>query len=636
MNNVMNKILLICLFIIPTGILFSQNYSVDNITEELKKNAGSVVRFDQMIFNVESRSKAKLYQKYAITILHESHKNKAIFRQGYDKFSKITSIKIIIYDKNGKKVKSVSKADILDLSLFTESALFADVRQKFYDPEYYEYPFTIEYSYVESINGILSFPSFYALSDYDMSLEKGEFIVNIPAKLRYLLLNTDIEPKITQQDNDRTYIWNFENIYAIRDEDYDLNLLDLIPIIKIAPSQIDMDGYVGNSQTWEEFGKWIFSLNDGRDNLSASTKTEINKLTEEASGTREKTQLVYEYMQSKTRYVNVIIGIGGWQPFMASEVEENGYGDCKALTNYTYSLLKSIGVESYYTIIKAGDGAREIENEFPSNQFNHAILCVPDGNDTIWLECTSQRNPFGYLGTFTDGREALLVKENNSKLVRTPLLSGEDSFRLRKAIINIDNQGNVTANIEKKYQGYYYDNKRTIYYLEGKRRMDRVRNNIHIENFSLNDKDYKITEHRSDHPYFDEKYNVTGSRYVKKLGSRLLFDINFFNTEITVPSSINKQESEIFIQRSYTKIDSLEFIIPDGYFIKSFPKNDTLITKYGEFYTSLKVEGNRLCYTRKQLINKGKFPSDEYSDFRSYLKKVSMADKQKVLVMPKE
>lgn len=636
MNNVMNKILLICLFIMPTSVLFSQNYSVDNIPEELKKNAGSVVRFDQMIFNVESRSKAKLYQKYAITILHESHKNKAIFRQGYDKFSKINSIKIIIYDKNGKKVKNVSKSDILDLSSFSESALFADVRQKYYKPEYYKYPFTIEYSYVETINGILSFPSYYTLTDYDVSLENGEFTVNIPAELRYLSLNTDMEPKITQEDNDRTYIWNFKNIGPIRNEDYDLRLFDLIPIIKIAPSQFELDGYVGNAETWEEFGNWIYSLNEGRDILPTPTKIEINKLTEGTSSKREKIQLVYEYMQSKTRYVNVIIGIGGLQPLTAGEVEENGYGDCKALTNYTYSLLKIINIESYYAIIEAGDGARSIENEFPSHQFNHAILCVPDGNDTIWLECTSQRNPFGYVGTLIDGREALLIKINGSKLVRTPVLSINQSFRQRRAVINIDEQGNSTANIEKKYQGLYYDNKKGVYYLEGKRRMDRVRNNIHIKNFSLKDENYKITEYRSDHPYLIEDYSISADRYVKKLGSRLLFDINFFNTEITVPSSINKQESDIFIQRSYTKIDSLEFIIPDGYFIKSYPKSDTVITKYGEFYTNFKVEGNRLYYTRKQLVNKGKFPSDEYSDFRVYLKKISMSDKQKVLVMPIE
>ena len=50
------------------------------------------------------------------------------------------------------------------------------------------------------------------------------------------------------------------------------------------------------------------------------------------------------------------------------------------------SLLQVIGVESYYTLVMAGENAPSIINNFPSPQFNHAILCVPVDKDTIWLE----------------------------------------------------------------------------------------------------------------------------------------------------------------------------------------------------------------------------------------------------------
>ena len=621
-------------FSILSGTGFSQNYSVERIKDELKKNAGSVVRTNEIVFTVKSRSKAILEQKYAITILHKSHRQNSIFREVYDQFSKISLISISIYDKYGKKVKRVKNSDILDLSTFSQSALFADIRQKLYNPEYYEYPFTIEWSYTKTINGILSYPSFYAITSYDMSLERGEFVVNIPTQLRYVQENYDTEPIITKIDDvNNEYKWEFKNIKSIISEDYDLRFAELIPKVKLAPSQFEMEGYVGDASSWEGFGSWIYSLNNGRSDLSSETKNEILKLTSGAADSKEKIKLVYEYLQSKTRYVNVVIGIGGWQPFTAMEVDENGYGDCKALSNFTYSLLKAIDIESYYTIIKAGDNVEEIRKIFPSNQFNHAILCVPNGNDTIWLECTSQRNPFGYMGSFTEGREALLIKENDSKLVMIPSLS---NFRLRKAIILFNENGDVHAEIEKKHQGLYYDNKRGSYYLEGKRRMDRIRNNIHIKNYSINDEDYKITEYRSDYPYFIEDCFVTANSYIKKIGERLLFDINFFNTEINVPSAINKQESNIFINHSATKIDSLEFIIPDGYFVKSFPENDSLVSEFGEFYTWFELEGNSLHYTRKQIVKKGTYSADKYNSLRAYLKEISKADRAKVLVMPKE
>ncbi len=629
--------LLVFAFLLFPFFSFSQSdYNVDNIPKELKENAGSVVRLDEMILEVKSPSKAVLNAKFAITILHESHRSNAIFRQTYDDFTKLSSIKITIYDGKGKRVHNISKKDIIDMTSFTESALYASIRQKVYQPDYYEYPFTIEYSYTETYDGILSFPTYACITDYDMSLEKGSFTIKTTEDIIYQEYNFNTEPDINVNDGQKVYKWEFNNLKAIRNEDYDLSLYYLVPIIRSAPKNFEMEGYFGTCESWKTFGNWIYNLNSGRDILSAKTINEVQELTKDLNTKREKTKAVYEYMQSRTRYVNITIGIGGWQPFPAIDVDNNGYGDCKALSNYTYSLLKAVGVESYYTIINAGANSREIIKDFPTNQFNHAIVCVPDDNDTIWLECTSQRNAFDYLGTFTDGRYALIIKSNASELVKTPNLTAKDNYRNRKAIINIDNEGNVQADIFKNYGGIYYDNNLVISYLEGKRRMDIVRDRIHIKNFTLSDADYRIEEVKSSSPHIIEQYPVYAKKYVEKLGNRLLFSVNFFNTVIDVPSSINKQESDIYMGHSLLKTDSLEFIIPDNYYIKSFPDNDTIRSEFGEFCTNYSLDGNTLKYVRKQIISEGIYKADKYDELRSYLKEISTADKSKVLVMPKD
>ena len=633
----MSKLLsLFTLNMLIIATLFSQNeYSVDNIPENLKKNAGSVIRQYDAELKITSPSQAQLKKKYVITILHESHKKKAKFHEFYDNFSKISNIKITIFDKTGKKVLNVSRSDIKDMSAFADNALFAEIRQKNYIPVYNMYPYTIEYSYTMTYNGILSYPSYIPIDNYETSFEKGSFVVRKNGKLRYLNRNFDGEPSISDKDNELVYKWEFNNLKAVRHEDYEMRFEHIIPIVTIAPNDFEMDGWKGNSESWESFGKWIYTLGMGRDELPEKTILEVKSLTDSLLTKREKTKAIYEYMQAKTRYVNIIIGIGGWQPTSAMEVDDNGYGDCKGLSNYTYSLLKAVGIESYYTLIKAGKPASDIYCDFPTNQFNHAILCVPDGIDTIWLECTNQRNPFNYLSSYTEGRKALIISEDSSKLVDTPVLNSENNYRIRKAYIDIYTNGDAVAEITNNYGGSYYDYIYALCYLEGKRRMDWVRKSIHVKNFTMVDSDYFIEDRKSEVPEVVEHYHLVAKKYAKNIGERLLININFFNTEVDVPSSVNKQETDIYIGYSGTKIDSLTFIIPENYYIKSFPSNDTLVSPYGKFYTNYILDGSRLKYTRKQIINKGTYPASQYSSLRDYLKKISLADNGKILIMEK-
>ncbi|MDP4989490.1 MAG: DUF3857 domain-containing protein, partial [Polaribacter sp.] len=109
-------------------------------------------------------------------------------------------------------------------------------------------------------------------------------------------------------------------------------------------------------------------------------------------------------MQQKTRYISVQIGIGGWEPIAANLVDDVGYGDCKGLTNYTKALLDVADVTAYYTVVYADDRI-DVDKDFSSLQGNHVILNIPNNGKDVWLECTSQTMPFGFLGDFTDDRD---------------------------------------------------------------------------------------------------------------------------------------------------------------------------------------------------------------------------------------
>ena len=144
-------------------------------------------------------------------------------------------------------------------------------------------------------------------------------------------------------------------------------------------------------------------------------------------------------MQKKTRYVNVSIGIGGWQPFDAATVDKTSYGDCKALSNFTKSLLSVVGIKSFYALNNAGSDANSIDRSFPSAQFNHAFVCVPLDRDTIWLECTNQRYPCGFNSDFTDAvLSAFLNRDTDIKIFLSIIINPIIHLYIQIAVFKIE------------------------------------------------------------------------------------------------------------------------------------------------------------------------------------------------------
>jgi len=98
--------------------------------------------------------------------------------------------------------------------------------------------------------------------------------------------------------------------------------------------------------------------------LLPATIEKVHTLVKGISDEREKIKLIYKYLQSKTRYVSIQLGIGGWQPIEASVVDQVGYGDCKALSNYAISLLKEAGIKAYFALVNSGSSFTQIRETF--------------------------------------------------------------------------------------------------------------------------------------------------------------------------------------------------------------------------------------------------------------------------------
>jgi hypothetical protein len=610
-------------------------YPVSAIPAELLENVDIVYRKDLMNYRIVDKDRDIKTVFVAITILNPNGKDYAYRSVGYDKLTKVNFIKGAVYDASGNLIRKLKANEIYDRAAFDGVSLYSDNRLKAVNLSHGAYPYTVEFEYEVESKFLFGIPPF--IISPKASVEEAEYTMTYPIALKpnYRVKNVTVSPeKKTLSDNSESITWRFKSVKPIKLEPY-APAEEQMAMIMAAPSVFEYEGYGGKMETWDDLGKWIASLRKGRDILPEPTKQKVRTLTANLSTTEEKVKAVYEFVQNKTRYVSIALGIGGLQPFEAKVVDETGYGDCKALSNYTVTLLEAIGIKSHYVLVEAGETPSPMVVDFPSSQFNHIIVCVPNRADTLWLECTSQTNPFGYMGTFTGNRKALAITDEGAKVVNTPVYTERENLQLRKATVSIGKDGNGTAKVTTRYTGTQYENDdlNFVITMGTDRQQKWIQETTDIPTFDV--ASFKMTNQKERNPtaIVDVTYKLP--RLCAVSGKRLFLLPNLMNKSTYVPDKVENRKSNITIRNGYTDIDTIEYEIPEELYPEYMPEPVKITSRFGEYEASFKLDQGKLVYIRKKVFRKGTYPPDSYQEFIDFYKQTNRADAVKMVFLSK-
>ncbi len=628
------KALLLIAFVISARLAFAftdVTYTAKTISDDMKRKADAVIRQYHTEFKIKSVSQATLSTKLVITVLNKEGQKFAAIYKDYDKQKKIVQITGSIYDENGTLIKKIKNKDLEDFSNYSNS-LYQDTRAKYYQHPSNRFPYTVEYEVEETFDGLLFYPTWHPQVSPAVSIEQAEFTVSLPTNLsfRYKEINIEGEPQHLYDNAVQTYTWKINGIEAFVQEPFGPFFSDLTPTVYTAPNDFEFEGYPGNMETWNNLGKWINTLNSGRDILPETTRNDITRLVNDITDKEEITRKVYQYVQSKTRYVSVQLGIGGFQPFSAETVAQVGYGDCKALTNYTKALLKTVGIDAYYTLVRAGANRQPIRNDFPSLQFNHVILCVPIKEDTIWLECTDQENPFGFLGNYTGNRDVLVVNENGAQVARTPAYGRDQNNINRKIKIDLDESGNGHASSRTVFNGLKYDEVQWILRETTENQKKSIYARINIPSFEL--KSFAFSTEKNIIPSATEKLELVLKNYANVSGKRLFICPNLLNKNTFVPKSISERKTPILIPEPSIETDTVIYTIPDSLHPEFLPEAIQISTGFGTYEAQFQYEQGLIIYIRKMSVKKGVFPPETYEEFQRFYTEIKKADEIKLVL----
>ncbi|WP_316839689.1 DUF3857 domain-containing protein [Pedobacter gandavensis] len=629
----MKTLFLLLLSLGINTICYAQpNYAVDKIPASLKINANSVIRDEETTVEMRDIDQVLVSVKKVITVWNKNGDPRAELALHYDKSTVIQRIKGQVLDAFGNPIYKFSQSDFNDESAVSNGSLYIDYRVKYYSPLVRTYPYTVVYEYELKNKQNLILPDWYANPYPDQSIEKSKynFITKPGDEIRIKENNYPGKAEIITAEKTKSYTWQMSNTPAMKKEPFAPNPDDYKTSIKVAAKQFSYYGHKGQYENWADLGKWVYEeLIKNRQQLPESAIQEIKELVAGIDGDQEKAKKVYEYVQKKTRYISVQIGIGGFQPMPAAEVQQMAYGDCKALVNYTQTLLKAVGIPSLYCVVNAGNVKKDIDPDFAGmEQGNHIILAVPLKTDTIWLECTSSDSPFGYLGDFTDDRTVFACTPEGGQILRTPKLTTTMNQLIRNVSLNIDTVGNITGQLKTVYSGSQYDNYNQLLGLPITEQLKALKSNYDIDN--INFSDFKMSQDKSLTPNTTASFKFDIQKYAARNQSLFYLELNLFNKTRIVPE-VKNRTLNVYLNRGYTDEDVLIYQLPEGFKLESLPNNKQINSAFGSYSATIKLEGKNLIYTRKMTLKDGNYPATQYQEFSTFMNDINAADQSRVV-----
>lgn len=580
-------------------------------------------------YTIYDNEKAEIDEYYKVIINSEKGEFYGIFQDYTDRFRKITEVTVDVYDQNGKRVKRLKRNDGQEFG-FNPSYEINDSKVLVIRPEYKQYPYTVEITSKVKLNGFISFSTWVPRPYFNIAVNHSKLIVSRPTDFKIKFKEDNITGTTQVVDKNTITQYEISNLphtnKRLRYEDF----YEEQPKVYVSPEKFRLDNSIGSSASWKDFGNWFLSLNHDPYELTQKTKDFIDSI--KLLDKRVIIERTYEYMQNRTRYISIQLGIGGFKSLPTEEVEKFGYGDCKALTTYMKNMLEYANVKSNYILAKAGKDVPDVLKDFPSNQFNHVFLGIPTSKDTIFLECTSQILPPNYIGSFTDDRNVLWIEDNNSSIVRSRIYNQLANIQNNNSKIALEDNGNASIDLETINEGALYD-EIMLYKLSPTDYVkDHNQNKFNYKDFTI--KKFSFDQPVKNLPAFKIKYHLQINNLANLVGTKLILPM--------VPTTpfqkyIDKDDLMRFysIKRGLTIVDEISIQLPQNYWIYKLPELSEINSDFGSYKLSYNFDGSQLKINRKLILLKGDYTKDSYEQFKVFYQKIEKIEGRKLILNSK-
>ena len=457
-----------------------------------------------------------------------------------------------------------------------------------------------------------------------------------------------IEPAI----NGSTYVWELRDLGPIEPEPASPKISNLAPHLAVNYSLADSGvAAVRVFENWTQVSRWATALHDPQAVPDQSVSAKARELTVDSKTDLDRIKAIARFVQS-LQYISIDIGVGrgnGYRPHAASQVLAKAYGDCKDKANLMRSMLQSINITAYPVAIYSGDSDHVREEWASPYQFNHCIIAIKVGDETISptiithaklgrlliFDATDSHTPVGDLPEDEQGSLALIIAGEAGQLMRMPTLPPEASSFDRQADVVMTPEGSISASVRERANGQTAaDFRRQFRGLSSAQYLKVIEGWVSYG--ATGAKVSKVEpKDNNEGGRFDLDVDFTAINYAQLMQNRLL---------VFKPAIVSRRESlslteptrkhpVVLEARSFS--ETVRVKLPAGFEVDELPDPLKLDASFGSYNTTYAVKDGELTFTRTLAQRAGTIPAAQYQVVRSFFERIRAAELAPVVLARK-
>ena len=612
---------------------------------EYPKDTIAVVLLDEEQTTVKDNGDIETRHRRAYKLLRPEARDKYAYAfVQFNNDTKLSFFKAWTITANGQEMELKEK-DAVEFSL-SSFEVFSDLRGKGIKFSAADPGNIVGYEYVQK-HRPFAFEDDWQFQS-EIPTRRARFSLQLPVGWEFSESWANFPKQQPQSSANNFNVWEVENVPGVEIEPAMPPFLTVASRMDIKYFPRDPALRAKTTGTWNDIGVWYANLTSASRVPSPALQQKVAELTTGITDPLKKMQVLAAYVQQQIRYVAIEVGIGGLQPHPAADVFKHQYGDCKDKVTLLSTMLKQVGIDSYYVMVDTHRGI--VNPDFPSLRGNHMIMAIrlpqdiptnslyaivddPRLGHLLFFDPTDEFVTLGYLPSDLQQNYGLLVTPDSGKVILLPLLPPPTNRLLRTATLTLGPTGNLGGDVDELRWGAPAGDSRAQFIGSSPSDREKVIEKFlgtFLNNFTLTHASLGNLDKYDENLLLHYQFVVEG--YAKTAGDLLILRPRVVGDKGSNILTGKARKYPIEFEGTTLQSDVFDITLPAGYIVDELPLPVEVKCDYATYKSNVEVKDNVLHYKRTYEINGVVVPTEKLPEVRDFFHQIAAAEKSSAVL----